>query len=64
LQFRPRRGATVNFRDLGARRRLGRRAGMVLAPTSDRKEGTMYYGYSVGGVILLILLILLLTGRL
>jgi hypothetical protein len=33
---------------------------------SFRREGekAMYYGYGIGGIILLVLLILLLTGRL
>jgi hypothetical protein len=39
---------------------------MTLAPcpVSRKEVHTMYYGYSLGGVILLILVILLLTGRL
>jgi hypothetical protein len=28
------------------------------------RGGSMYYGYSIGGIILLVVLILLLTGRL
>jgi hypothetical protein len=33
-------------------------------PGGDGKEILMYYGYGLGGIILLIVLILLLTGRL
>jgi hypothetical protein len=42
--------------------RLGR--GMVVAGRFSREEDTMYpYGISVGGIVLLIVLIMLLTGR-
>jgi hypothetical protein len=30
----------------------------------SRKESTMYFGYGVGGVILLVVVFMLLTGRL
>jgi len=36
---------------------------MSLAWSSPQKEANMYYGYGVGGLLVLILLILLLTGR-
>ncbi|HEY8517430.1 MAG TPA: DUF3309 family protein [Candidatus Binatia bacterium] len=36
---------------------------MSLARSSCPGGSTMYYGYGIGGIVLLIVLILLLTGR-
>ena len=69
--------AKRNFRRAPSRRRRGAapkaRASLAADPPaggarpllmSARKEVRMYYGYGLGGVVLLVLLILLLTGRL
>jgi len=37
---------------------------MALAPSKTAGGTAMYYGYGIGGIVLLIVLILLLTGRL
>jgi hypothetical protein len=50
------------YRIGGSRRRVGWLRARVLLPVSASKGGRMYYG--LGGVLLLIVLILLLTGRL
>jgi hypothetical protein len=57
LQVRP----VVTVRRAHFRAQLGRHAGCIV----PRREGrTMYpYGISIGGIVLLIVLIMLLTGR-
>jgi len=54
---------TGGFSDQG-HIRAARRARRLLLQTPERKGGSwMYYGYGIGGLLVLILLILLLTGR-
>jgi len=36
----------------------------LLCPGWNKKEFAMYYGYGIGSVVLIVLLVLFLTGRL
>jgi hypothetical protein len=44
--------------------RSGARVSGLQGPQLSRKESTMYFGYGLGGIILLVVVVMLLTGRL